>query len=174
MANFKSICEWVMRQEDSTLSGKIVDLGDGQGSTRFGIAQKSHPEVTSWFYSTTMPAALALPIAEQVYRETYWNRFQGDAIVSDQVASCLLSFSINDGESREVKMLQECLNIPADGAFGSQTLEHTNAYAPEVLAPALRAAQADFYRALVVSNPTDIRFLQGWLRRAARIYPSLI
>jgi lysozyme family protein len=69
-------------------------------------------------------------------------------------------------------MLQECLSIPVDGVFGPQTLEHTNAYNPTMLAAALRAAQADFYRAIVALDPTKGRFLGGWLARAARIYPS--
>lgn len=173
MANFSKICKWVMQQEDAGLTGKIVDMRDGQGSTRFGIAQKSHPEVDPWFFSTTMPAALALPIAEGVYRNTYWNRFQGDAIVDDGVASCLLSFAINDGTVREVQMLQECLNLPIDGIVGPVTLEHTNAFNSGVLAAALRAAQGDFYRAVVANNPERAPYLPAWLKRANRVYPSL-
>jgi len=160
-----------LKQEDATLSGKVVDLGDGQGLTRFGIGQASNPNVQSDFW--TMPAAEALPIAENIYRVAYWNRFQGDQIADDGVASCLLSFSINDGEAREVRMLQDCLNIPIDGVFGPQTLEYTNAFNPGQLAAALRAAQADFYRATAAARPDDARFLDGWLARAARVYPSL-
>ena len=171
LPNFLPICTWVLKQEDSTLSGKVVDLGDGQGLTRFGIGQASNPSVRSDFW--TMSAAEALPVAENNYRTSYWNRFQGDQIVDDGVASCLLSFSINDGAAREVRMLQDCLNIPIDGIFGPQTLEYTNAFNPGQLAAALRAAQADFYRALAAKNPADERFLAGWLARAARVYPSL-
>jgi lysozyme family protein len=171
MANFLPIFEWVLRQEDATLSGKVENLNDGQGFTRFGIGQASHPELPADYYTTSAAAALA--IAQGVYCNTYWNRFQGDAIADDGVASCLLSFSINDGESREVKMLQELLAIPADGIFGSQTLAKTNAAPPIALATALRSAQADFYRGLVTKKPDDVRFLEGWLARAKRIYPSL-
>ena len=171
MSNFLSICVWVLKQEDATLSGKVVDLGDGQGLTRFGIGQASNPNVQSDFW--TMPAAEALPIAENIYRVAYWNRFQGDQIADDGVASCLLSFSINDGEAREVRMLQDCLNIPIDGVFGPQTLEYANAFDPKQLAAALRMAQADFYRATAAARPADARFLDGWLARAARVYPSL-
>ena len=69
MANFSPICTWVLRQEDSTLSGVVKDLGDGQGLTRFGVGQKSHPELPQTFY--TMPAPGALSIAEGVYKQTY-------------------------------------------------------------------------------------------------------
>jgi lysozyme family protein len=171
MANFQPIMMWVLRQEDSTLSGKVVNLMDGQGLTRFGIGQTSHPNLPADFY--TNPAALALLDAEQVYKGQYWDRFLGDSITDDGVASCLLSFAINDGEAREVQMLQQCLSVPVDSVMGPVTLAHTNAYNPTLLAAALRAAQADFYRACVAKQPTDARFLTGWLARAARIYPSL-
>ena len=172
MDNFTGICTWVLRQEDSTLAGIPKDLGDGQGITRFGIGQKSHPELGIAFF-TTMGAGMALTIAEYTYKTVYWNRFQGDAILDDGVASCLLSFGINDGEAREVVMLQEILGISVDGVVGPQTLAKVNGTPPIPLAAALRSAQADFYRGLVAKNPDNQRFLAGWLARAARIYPSL-
>jgi lysozyme family protein len=171
MANFAPICTWVLRQEDSTLSGVVKDLGDGQGLTRFGVGQKAHPELPPTFY--TMPEFDALSIAIGVYRVTYWNRFLGDQIVDDGVASCLLSFSINDGTNREVRMLQQILNLTQDGAFGPQTLAATNAAAPQPLAAALRQAQASFYLSLVPTRPDLAAVLPGLLARARRVYPSL-
>lgn len=173
MAEFQSICLWVLRQEDSTLSGRIVDLGDGMGLTRFGVAQNSHPNLPATFY-TTMDRVTALQQAELIYEQQYWNRFLGGSITDDGVASCLLSFAINDGESREVKMVQECVGVTVDGVMGPNTLLHVNAYNGPQLAAALRAAQADYYRAVVAERPEDARFLEGWLMRASRIYPSLI
>ena len=171
MANFASICVWVLKQEDSTLSGVVKDLGDGQGLTRFGVGQKAHPELSQTFY--TMPAPGALSIAEGVYKQTYWNRFLGDQIADDGVASCLLSFSINDGTNREVRMLQQILNLTQDGAFGPQTLAATNAAAPQSLAAALRQAQASFYLSLAPVRPDLAAVLPGLLARARRVYPSL-
>ena len=45
MVNFSPICEWVLRQEDSTLSGVVNNLGDGGGLTRYGIAQTKHEKL---------------------------------------------------------------------------------------------------------------------------------
>jgi lysozyme family protein len=171
VADFTPICTWVLKQEDSTLSGVVKNLGDGQGLTRFGVGQKSHPELGGIFF--TMPAPGALSIAEGVYRDTYWNRFQGDNILDDGVASCLLSFAINDGTSREVRMLQKGLGLTVDGAFGPQTLAATNAAAPQPLAAALRSAQAAFYEELALTRADIAAVLPGLLARARRVYPSL-
>lgn len=168
MANYTGIIDWVLRIEDSTLSGKVVDLGDGQGLTRYGIAQKSNPEVPPTFY--TESPLFALGTAQQVYRSSYWNRFQGDNIDSDAVASCLLNFSINDGTNREVRMLQEALGLyQRDGVMGPITLKAVNSIDGTMLAATLRTLQAEFYQAI----PNNEKFISGWLKRAALVYPNL-
>ena len=148
-----------------------MNLGDGGGLTRFGVAQESHPEVPESFY--TCPPLIALQQAELIYEGQYWDRFMGDEIIDDGVASELLSFGINDGLSREVKMLQACLGVTVDGVMGPDTLAHTNAANGPQLAAALRAYQAQFYRDVVVAHPEDASYLDGWLRRAARVFPNL-
>jgi lysozyme family protein len=172
MANFENIFLWVMKQEDSTLSGKIVNLMDGQGRTRYGVAEFSHSSLPADFY--TCDSTTALLEAKVIYKGEYWDRFMGDQILDDGVASCLLSFSINDGEGREVMMLQQVLGFNSrDGIMGPITLAATNKMEPVSLAAQLRTAQANFYKMLVAKQPTDARFLDGWLKRAARIFPSL-
>ena len=173
MADFQKICEWTLRQEDSTLSGKVINLMDGQGLTRFGVGQHSSPGIPADFYTCFVAHALAE--AKLFYRANFWDRFMGDHINDDGVASCLLSFSINDGECREVTMLQRVLGFTVqDGIMGIQTLMATNKMEPVALAAQLRIAQANFYRMLAAKQPTDQRFLAGWLTRAYRIYPSLV
>jgi lysozyme family protein len=172
MANFQPIYEWVLRIEDPSLQGKVVNLFDGQGLTRFGIGQTSHPNLPVDFY--TCPAATALAYAAGIYKAQYWDGFLGDLIADDAVASCLLSFGINDGDNREIRLLQQVLGFTVqDGVMGPITLAATNKMNPAMLAPALRVAQANFYRMLVANQPTDARFLTGWLRRANLIFPSL-
>ena len=171
MADFNGIVLWVLQQEDRGLTGKVVDLGDGGGLTRYGIAQTKHEALPPDFYVAS--PAIAFTYAKVIYKGEYWDRFLGDEIASDDVASCLLSFSINDGEAREVIMLQKILGLTSDGAMGPITLAATNTSIQPVLAAKLRAAQAAFYQALAPSRPDIARELPGLLARAYRVYPSL-
>ena len=172
MANRDTIIRWVIEQEDRGLTGVVKNLMDGGGRTRYGIAEFKHSNLPADFY--TCAPAIALQEAEVVYVGEYWDRFMGDHINDDGVASCLLSFSINDGESREIMMLQRVLGFTQqDGIMGPVTLAATNKMEPVALAAQLRIAQANFYRMLAAKQPTDQRFLAGWLARTQRIYPSL-
>lgn len=172
MANRDSIIRWVLEQEDPKLTGIVKNLMDGGGRTRYGIAEFKHTNLPVDFY--TCSPNIALPKAETVYTNEYWNRFCGDQILDDGVASCLLSFSINDGTGREIMLLQQVLGFNSrDGIMGPVTLVATNKMNPTTLAAQLRQEQAQFYQMLVAKQPTDERFLQGWLNRARRVYPSL-
>src|SRR5271163_2324590 len=159
MANFDAIFRWVMLQEDSTLSGKVVDLQDGGGRTRYGIAETKHTALPPDFY--TVAPALAYAYARAIYKGEYWDRFLGDEITSDEVASCLLSFAINDGEAREVMTLQKTLLLSPDGVMGPITLAATNAELPVVLSAKLRQAQANWYQVLAPTRPDIARELPG-------------
>lgn len=171
MADFQGIVTWVLQQEDRGLTGKVVDLGDGGGLTRYGIAQTKHEALPPDFYVAA--PALALTYAKVIYKGEYWDRFLGDEIASDDVASCLLSFAINDGDAREVKMLQQVLGISVDGVMGPKTLAAANYTAPASLSARLRVSQAEFYINLAKIRPDIARDLQGLLARAHRVYPSL-
>lgn len=171
MADFQGIVTWVLQQEDRGLTGKVVDLGDGGGLTRYGIAQTKHEALPPDFY-VAAPAP-ALTYAKVIYKGEYWDRFLGDEIASDDVASCLLSFAINDGDAREVKMLQQLLDVPVDGVMGPRTLAAMNQVYSGTLSSALRGAQAHFYTALAQTRPDIARELPGLLARARRVYPSL-
>jgi len=51
MADFKTAFLFTLQHEDSTRSGKVtVDAG---GRTRFGIAEKFHPDLSEEFFTGT-------------------------------------------------------------------------------------------------------------------------
>jgi lysozyme family protein len=171
MSDFDACVTWILQQEDAGLTGKVVNLFDGAGLTRFGIGQHSSPGIPADFY--TCSVAQALEEAKTFYRANFWDRFLGDSILSDEVAATILSFSVNSGLQTTIILLQQVLGFQIrDGIMGPVTLAAVNKMGPP-LAAQLRAAQANFYKMLVAKQPTDARFLAGWLARANRIYPSL-
>src|SRR5579863_7264572 len=99
MANKDGIIKWVIRFEDSTLSGVVTNLpGDSGGMTRFGIASNAHPEVPASFYTTDV--ATALFMAEQIYANQYWHPLHLDAVNDDGLASVMMDWGVNSGASR--------------------------------------------------------------------------
>src|SRR2546425_1026435 len=120
MANFDPIVEWLLRQEDSTLAGEVVNLGDGAGRTRYGITEKNCRSLPKEFWGNedgaVMSNDLALPIAKNAYRNEYWVRIHGDEIRSDIVAAPVFSAAVNCGVMRAARLLQFSLGtVPIDG-----------------------------------------------------------
>lgn len=171
MADFFGIVLWLLKQEDRDMAGVVVNLADGQGRTRWGIGEHSHPSLPPDFY--TKPAKESLNDAIQLYRTNEWKEMWGEKITDDPLAASLFSFCVNSGTQRTIRMLQDCIGVLPDGLMGPITIKNVNAYNPMILTDALRAAQEDYYRDCVTNQPTDIRFLDGWLARVKRIYPNL-
>lgn len=170
MANFTPICIWLLRQEDATLRGEVLNLGDGAGFTRFGITSKNVPDMPDEFYST-MPTDQAIQAAEDHYRAVDWARMHGDQITSDECAASLFSFCVNGGDTTEIEIVQAYLGLTADGSVGPMTLAALNAPGA---GDKVRAAQAKHYTDLYNANPAkEGKWIHGWLLRAARVYPSL-
>jgi lysozyme family protein len=175
MASSKVAIDFVLRQEDSTLSGDVTTLkGDSGGATRFGIASTAHPELVpqGYFDATKVSSAEALVIAEQVYDKQYAAPLNVPLISDQALATAVLSLGINAGLGRAGQILQRaCVAlghaIATDGKLGPATIAAVNASNADSLLGAFSTATEDFYRSLVVTNPDDGRFLNGWINRVA-------
>jgi lysozyme family protein len=171
MANKNGIIQWVIRFEDSTLSGKVTNLpGDSGGMTRFGIASNAHPEVPPSFYTTD--TATALFMAEQIYANQYWHPLHLDSVNDDGLASVMMDFGVNSGGSRAVKELQMLLGVTPDGVIGPHTLQLILSADQPALAIRFRVQRANWDRQVVANNPADAPYLANWLKRSALIYPD--
>jgi lysozyme family protein len=174
MADFNKIIPWLLYQEDSrTTPGKIVNLGDGAGLTRLGITSKNFGEIlpaSFWTYQVNF--ADAIKTAKDFYQQQYWQHINGDRIAADAVAAVLLSFAVNKNIPVAVKTLQHVLGVLPDGVLGLVTVSTLNSKDPAALERMFRSEWTDFYHRLVNMNPSESRFLAGWLARAAFPFPS--
>jgi lysozyme family protein len=163
MADIDIAVEYVLRQEDSKLSGVITtDLG---GRTRFGVAEKFHPELTSTGFYDTMPTAQALEIAISVYKSIYANTLKLNTISDQTVANALLSYAVNVGTVRAVKLLQRTLGLLEDGILGPFTINKIESIMPKNLLIAWKNVMLAYYDDVANDHPTDAIYLNGWINR---------
>jgi lysozyme family protein len=168
MADAKLAIDFVLKLEDSTLSGKVTT--DAGGRTRFGIAEKFHPKLTGTGFYDEMENEEALPVAESIYEEEYWSAISGDDIKSQDIANRVLSFAVNMGPKQALTLLQKAANtlganVSEDGVIGPSTLAAINKLNPQSLLSNFRDILTAFYHRIVAVNPSQSANLNGWLNR---------
>ncbi len=166
MADVNIAIQFVLRQEDALLTGAISDSPyDFGGRTRFGVAERFHPELTNTTFYTTMPREEALGVAEEIYNKSYCIPLDIVEIKVQDVANALLSFGVNLGPVQAIKEVQRAIGVPIDGIMGPVTLGKINSCVPLTLLRALKATMNIFYLQKVEENPSQSVFLTGWLNR---------
>jgi lysozyme family protein len=168
MADFKTAFLFTLQHEDSTRSGKVtVDAG---GRTRFGIAEKFHPDLPEEFF--TRPAEDALAEAEKIEEREYWNAMRLAEVENQNVANKLFDMSVNMGLRQAAVYAQRAANsqgqqLTEDGVIGSRTLAAINAIDPQTFYGLLCQFSAAHYRHIATNNPCQAVNLAGWLKRAS-------
>jgi lysozyme family protein len=188
MAEFKEAFVHTLKFEDAARSGKVtVDSG---GRTRFGIAEKFHPELGEAFFNGDVEEALAE--AERVEQDEYWEPLRLAGISNQDIANKLFDMAVNMGVRQAAVFAQRAANalladgtgraapmaletgppLPAgclveDGMIGPRSLAAINSLDSENYLHVLRELSADFYRHVASINPAYAVDLVGWLRRAA-------
>jgi len=162
VADYNLAITFVLTLEDSSGRGKVTV--DSDGTTRYGLLDRWHPDLTTQgFY--TMPADEALVIAKTCYRTQYWNHISGDGITSNIVAAQIFSIAVNDGITWATKMSQGVLGLVQDGVLGDQTLTAINSMDPTNFITAFNMAAKARYAAIVQAHPNKVGDLQGWYNR---------
>ncbi len=163
MANFDQAFQYLMQWEDEGLTGKITE--DDGGRTRFGIAQRFHPELVAIGFFDYLPTAEALMMARDTYERGDWRLMNGAGMSWQPLANKMLSIGVNLGMVRVIRWAQECAEVHVDGQVGPETLAAWNAKSTEVLRCLSLDAEAH-YRQRADEKPELKANLKGWLRRA--------
>jgi len=136
------------------------DPDDPGGATKYGIDQRSHPQVE--VAGLTEDSARAIYFAE-------WVQAQAEALPA-RIGELIFDIRVNGGPG--AVWLQRFLGVNADGFLGPKTLAAARALDAAGRAGAIKAIclqrDARFHR-LAETNPRLGRFLNGWLARSARV-----
>lgn len=135
--------------------------GDKGGVTKFGVAQNYNKNIDV--------KSLTLEGAKQVYLDSYWKPARCDDI---KIPIHLFYFDmvINMGLGRAAKILQEAVGVKSDGAIGNVTLTAVNKVIDaKSLIKTMSSIRESRYRAIVKNDPSQQKFLNGWLRRNTEV-----
>ncbi len=147
MSSFETCIEIILAEE-----GGLVDHpNDPGGLTKFGISQRSYPNMDI--------RALTLDDAKAFYRRDYWNPIRGDDL-PPALALLMLDSAVNQGTGAAIRLLQEAANVRADGVMGGMTITAAQQQMPGILQrfAALRAWRYEI-------NRNEEVFGKGWFNR---------
>ncbi len=179
-------------EDDPNHPGKVTH--DAGGRTRFGIADKFHPDLPEEFF--TGPAGEARSQAEEIELERYWKPLRLDSVEDQSVANKLFDMGVNMGVHQAAVLAQRAINfliatggaqvrlsdaettngaqapspasrVTEDGIIGPRTLEQINRLVPAQMLKAMVGFSESHYRHIAAVNPAQAVNLDGWLRRAA-------
>lgn len=148
---FDEFFEWLMRWEGEVYENDPADPG---GATKFGIDQRSHPEVNI--------RRLTRQQAKAIYLADYWTPVRAEEL-PPPLDWIVADIAVNNGRTRAVQWLQDAVKVKPDGVFGPVTLRAVKAANVRVVREALLFRREAFYRA--IAKGARAKFLKGWLNR---------
>lgn len=186
MADYKKAYELLKRWENrQTARGLIVYSNiaeDKGGETVLGIARKIHPKLAMWNEVDNIKKEYGLKdlvflskkllenktitdTALRLFKKDYWDKMQCDLIVSQEFAENVFLLGVNAGIRRGIKTGQSACKIASDGIIGKNTIKAWKT-AGSKEAKRFTEIEIEYYKSLVAKNPSQAKFLQGWINRA--------
>lgn len=94
----------------------------------------------------------------------YWNKWRADEIKNQSVANILVDWYWGSGKWGII-IPQRILGVSQDGIVGAKTIAALNAVNQKQFFTQVYTAREKFLRDIVKNNPSQQRFLKGWLNR---------
>jgi len=105
-----------------------------------------------------------------VVHTLYWSKWKADLIEDQAVANMLVDWVWASGQGIGIKRVQKILGVTADGIVGPKTLAAVNAANPAELVKKVYDARVAHFNAIVRNNPSQKKWLKGWLNRVNYVY----
>jgi len=141
--------------------------GDTGGCTHYGLILD---DVKTFFHKPAATCADVKALTEddalKMYKAMYWDKFHADDIANQSLAEYIVDGAINQGVGLISKYVQAIVGVTADGIVGKGTVAAINAHDAQDLFNQLKQKRIDRYHAIVDHNPTQQKFLKGWINRA--------
>jgi len=140
--------------------GYVNDPVDPGGETKFGVAKNANPDLDV--------KNLDWEGAKAVYYRRYWLNASCDKLPG-RIAVLHFDGCVNHGVGRGNKILQTALGVGQDGVIGDMTLSKANEADPIEVCNDICNQREMLYRNIVAKNPSQGKYLGGWLRRISEM-----
>lgn len=152
-------------------NGTFCVAGDRGGMTVVGVTATTYGSYLKSLGKTLPKAEIEklLPTLDlktwlKIMRQRYWDCWKADNIVNQSVANILVDWGWMSGSTTAIKKAQAALGLVADGVVGPKTLAALNNN-PGAAFEIIKRARRKHFEAIVASNPSQSKFLKGWLNR---------
>jgi len=166
-SNWDKSFDLVMQSE----GGYVNDPQDNGGETNFGVTKKAWAEYLGRSINDGEMKSLTIETVKPFYRKMYWDKCYCDALPNG-VDYAVFDFAVNAGPSQAAKLLQRAVGADADGVIGKNTLALIDATHVKDILQSFSNQKRDFYKTIVMRNPTQTKFLNGWLNRIKNVFTS--
>ena len=158
--------------------------GDSGGETYKGISRKWFPKWEGWkiideykplkrnqFITTS---SILDDYIDDFYKKEFLDKLKTDNISSLFICGHLVDHAVNCGVKPAIKVLQRAIkntyncgnDFTVDGIIGNKTLHYCNHLGKYIeLENEICNARKNYYKDIVENNPSQSKFLKGWLNR---------
>lgn len=158
---FNQAFEHIMKWEE----GYINDRYDRGGETKYGISKRQYPDLD-------IPN-LTLEKAKLIYERDYWNKMRLSLLESTKIMVEIFDFGVNAGPKRAIIAIQRALKlidfeVRVDGIIGNKTVSAINfatKHYESALLMAFKGYEFLHYKNIVLRNPSQKRYIRGWMAR---------
>ena len=143
-------------RENRRAVGYVNDPDDSGGETKFGVARNANPDLNI--------TELTWDQAKAAYYVRYWLAGKCDRL-TPRTAVLHFDGCVNHGIKRANMFLQRAIGVNPDGIVGPVTLAKAATLPTISMCNNICDQREQFYRSIVDNNPTQAKYLAGWLRR---------
>lgn len=154
--------------------GFANEPGDKGGPTNHGVTQRTYDLYRDKIGQFRRDVRM---IEEREVRDVYltlfWIPNRLDRFTR-KLAMCCFDACINHRPNVWAKLLQRAVGVADDGRVGPITMKAVQAQAESDVIKRFLDERRRFYYAIVAEDPSQSKFLNGWLNRVARLRAALI